>query len=445
MKRPDIICGGFPCQDLSVAGKRAGLKGERSGLFYEMTRIVHELQPALLVWENVPGLLSSHGGRDFLAVLSELDRVGYCGAWTGLDAQFFGLAQRRRRVFGVFARNDLGAERCAEILSLRSRCFGDTQTGREAEPGTAACLRSRSHRPGVNPPGRGGEGDQNLVFQANGSASERRGAPSLSASDDNGSNQLVTFTELGEGHVTYQETQTAASLRTTTGGGGTRQNLVAEAYQCHGNNVGPMGTIRQGNGGTTGGVPFTVQATFSEGQGPHARKADTSKCLDSHGGNPDSQQGGTVVGFHVTQDPISGDVAPAMGTGNRQGCGTIGAQAGMMVRRLTPVECCRLQGFPDTWLDLIPPLSDSAKYRLLGNAVAVPCAAWLAARIRAVLPDLRTYLSLFAGIGGFDLGFDRAGFQCVGQAEKDADCLRVLSHHWPDVPRWTDVATLKAS
>src|SRR5690606_10553137 len=108
----DVICGGFPCQDLSIAGRRAGLAGARSGLFYEMTRITDELQPAFLCWENVVGLLSSRGGRDFLAVLMELERIGYSGCWTTLDAQFFGVAQRRRRVFGVFARRDIGAARC---------------------------------------------------------------------------------------------------------------------------------------------------------------------------------------------------------------------------------------------------------------------------------------------------------------------------------------------
>lgn len=117
----DVICGGFPCQDLSVAGKRLGLQGARSGLFFEMTRITNELKPAFLVWENVPGLLSSNSGRDFGAVLMELERIGYRGCWTTLDAQWFGVAQRRCRVFGVFARGDIGAASCAEILSFPAR------------------------------------------------------------------------------------------------------------------------------------------------------------------------------------------------------------------------------------------------------------------------------------------------------------------------------------
>ncbi len=141
----DIITWGFPCQDLSVAGKRAGLAGARSGLFFEGARIVYECQPLITCWENVPGLrsscscarcrrsckdcdsiagaddaecavcggadfrgrvLSSHRGADFFAVVSTLGYLGYFGCWTLLDARYFGVPQRRQRLFGVFARRD---------------------------------------------------------------------------------------------------------------------------------------------------------------------------------------------------------------------------------------------------------------------------------------------------------------------------------------------------
>ena len=87
-----IISGGFPCQDLSVAGKREGLSGSRSGLFFEMVRVVDEAEPEYLVWENVPGLLSSGGGRDFRTVIAALTEIGYFGVWRVLDSQFFGVA-----------------------------------------------------------------------------------------------------------------------------------------------------------------------------------------------------------------------------------------------------------------------------------------------------------------------------------------------------------------
>ena len=98
----DVISFGTPCQDLSVAGKRKGLKGERSGLFFEGIRIVDELQPAFAVWENVPGAFSSNSGRDFASVLAAFRECGARDiAWRVLDAQYFGVAQRRRRVFVV--------------------------------------------------------------------------------------------------------------------------------------------------------------------------------------------------------------------------------------------------------------------------------------------------------------------------------------------------------
>ena len=97
----DLVCGGFPCQDLSVAGRRAGLAGERSGLFHEFMRIVDEVSPRWVLLENVPGLLSSNGGQDMLTVVRTLGELGYWWSYRILDAQYFGLAQRRKRVFIV--------------------------------------------------------------------------------------------------------------------------------------------------------------------------------------------------------------------------------------------------------------------------------------------------------------------------------------------------------
>ena len=140
--RVDLVVGGFPCQDLSVAGKREGLKGERSGLFYELLRVVTLCKPDLVLWENVPGLLSSDDGRDFGRVLRGLADIGYFGAWRVLDAQFFGVAQRRRRVFGVFARGRGRARRSAEVLALTEGGRRDTEKSRQAGQGVAFTLTS---------------------------------------------------------------------------------------------------------------------------------------------------------------------------------------------------------------------------------------------------------------------------------------------------------------
>ena len=110
-----IIAGGFPCQDLSVAGKRAGLAGARSGLFWEAARIVEEAQSEYFILENVPGLLSSNKGRDFGVVLGTMADLGYSVGWRVLDAQYFGVPQRRRRVF-IVGRRSLDSGSPAEIL-----------------------------------------------------------------------------------------------------------------------------------------------------------------------------------------------------------------------------------------------------------------------------------------------------------------------------------------
>lgn len=287
----DVICGGFPCQDLSVAGNRAGLAGKRSGLFYQMTRIVNELRPLLLTWENVPGLLSSNRGGDFAAVLMELERIGYVGGWTTLDAQWFGVAQRRQRIFGVFARADLGAERCAEILSLRSRMPGHSETRPAARTDVAA-------RTGISFKKRGGFG-----------WSETAG---------------ITATLESEGG-THQ-------------GGPERVPLTLVASALSASHGGADDNDAQAN--------HLVAVSVSENQRGELRTSDIAAQLTVGGGKP--------------------------------GQGYSAAMTSFGVRRLTPTECERLQGFPDDWT---ADQSDSARYRQLGNAVAVPVARWLGRQI----------------------------------------------------------------
>ena len=126
-----IITGGFPCQDLSVAGKRAGLAGGRSGLFWEIVRLLDELAPAYFVLENVPGLLSSNGGRDMATVIGALAERGFGVSWRVLDAQHFGVPQRRRRVFIVGCNRDRG-ESSSEILALGEGLRGNPKAIRGA-------------------------------------------------------------------------------------------------------------------------------------------------------------------------------------------------------------------------------------------------------------------------------------------------------------------------
>ena len=135
-----IITGGFPCQDLSVAGKRAGLAGERSGLFWEIARLVEETQTEYFVIENVPGLLTSNKGRDFGVVVGTMADLGYSLGWRVLDAQHFGVPQRRRRVFIVGRRTTDGTS-IAEVLfksdSLPRDITQSRETGQNSSRSTA--------------------------------------------------------------------------------------------------------------------------------------------------------------------------------------------------------------------------------------------------------------------------------------------------------------------
>lgn len=123
----DLVVGGSPCQSFSIAGKREGLQGE-SGLMFEYIRAVREIRPRWFLWENVPGALSSENGEAFRQLLSEMDKLGYGLAWRVLDAQFFGVAQRRRRLFLV---GHLGAESPAEVLFEPDCLPGNPQSSRE--------------------------------------------------------------------------------------------------------------------------------------------------------------------------------------------------------------------------------------------------------------------------------------------------------------------------
>ena len=136
----DLVCGGFPCQDLSVAGKRAGLAGARSGLFYDALRFATHTKAKTILLENVPGLLSSNQGRDFGAVLSALDNAGYSNIeWRVLDSQFFGVPQRRRRIFIVAS---VGTEPFRQILAECESSQRDSGTINQTRQATANRVES---------------------------------------------------------------------------------------------------------------------------------------------------------------------------------------------------------------------------------------------------------------------------------------------------------------
>lgn len=363
--RPDVICGGFPCQDLSVAGRRAGLAGERSGLFHEFMRIAAEFRPGWLVIENVPGLLSSNGGRDMGTVLGSLGQLGYRWAYRVFDAQFFGVAQRRRRVFIVASAGDRShpAEVLFDAESL-SRHPPSREEARQDIAGTIDAGTGVRRGAGQNPGTIVNCIDSHVAHSDDNSAQAGHVIPGIvpqamtskwakgssgPAGDEHHNLVPVAYRTSGNCGVMEQGDRTAA-LNTATD---PNQQIIA--YQCQGSNVGPMGSLRRGNGNETGGVPFVFQ----------------TRCVRNGRGMPSniapaltSSEGGTHA-----------DTKPHVAGGSTA------------VRRLTPRECERLQGFPEDWTRYGADgteISDSARYRMLGNAVAVPVAEWIGKRLMAI-------------------------------------------------------------
>ena len=296
----ELICGGFPCQDLSVAGKRAGFTGERSSLWFEFERIIDEMQPKWVVIENVPGLLSSANGSDFGTILKSLDGFGYGVAWRVLDSQYFGVAQRRRRVFIV---GSLGSPSAGQVLFESKGVSGNFEKGREIGKDVAYSLRK-------NPSHSCDKGDgginQTLVMssgQANAEImSERRTA----------------LTGLHEQPMVFDAAQITNKLH------GSKPSEISQ--------------------------PLNTLGRMSVWEMSHADEAVRE----------------------------SGDISPTL----QKRMGTGGNQVPLVgIRRLTPTECCRLQGFPDDWNDNV---SDSQRYKQMGNAVTVNVIEWIGKRIMMV-------------------------------------------------------------
>ena len=298
----DLVCGGFPCQDVSVAGRRAGLAGERSGLWFEFRRVIEELRPRWVVIENVPGLRSSNGGRDFATILGGLAELGYLGAWWSPDAQYFGLAQRRKRVFIV---GHLGDGRAGNVLpDAASVCW--TPPPRRAEGQEVAGTIG----------GRSGEGGARLDLDSHGA---------------------YVF-DLAQ--VTHPENRSQPS------------SVLAPSMAATGQLV--VGTLTASLANTTG--------TAGKNGGPAANVV----AVQDIQGMKKAQNGS---GFGVA-------VAYTLDATATQGVATTSG-----IRRLTPREWERLQGFPDDWT---AGHADTHRYRMLGNAVAVPVAEWIARRIMEV-------------------------------------------------------------
>jgi DNA (cytosine-5)-methyltransferase 1 len=325
----DIITFGSPCQDLSVAGKREGLQGERSNLFYEAVRIIEEmlratsgLYPTFAIWENVPGALSSNGGQDFRAVLRSLAEIGAVDiAWRVLDAQYFGVPQRRRRIFLVA---DFRGERAGEILFESEGVSGDTSQGRKSREEVAGSVGDCV-----------AEASQPITISAKQQSLNVNCdlANTLGANDFKEPQVVAKCVTTGTGRRYDPETETLIPVLADQGG-----SVMSVSY-------GITPTLRAQEHGHQPLVPHAVDCrNLYETQ-------ELSGTLQS------KQTGGYSLNY---QNPV------------RVGCA---------VRRLTPTECLRLQGFPDWWLDGIDGYSDTKAYKAIGNSLAVPVVEWIFSRL----------------------------------------------------------------
>ena len=388
----DLLVGGTPCQSFSVAGLRGGLADDRGNLALEFLRLADRTRPKWLVWENVPGVLSSNGGRDFGSILGGLVELGYGFAYRVLDAQHFGVPQRRRRVFVVGYLGDW--RRAAAVLFERHGLQGHSPPRRKTGERVAPTIASR-------PSGGGGLGtdfdcDGGLIAGTLGQRTCDHTTGIKSESDflvvrcvtarqtrlDAESETFVTHPLRGDGFdasedgtargtllIAFDTTQiTSKENRCQPRAGepchplaaGAHPPAIAFSSKDHGADAGHLApTLRAGGHSKShanAGVPPAVAFTTSEQSNGFAWERDVWQTLDAQ----------------VPND-----------TSNVQK----GLRIGAAVRRVTPAECEALQGFRRNYT-LIPyrgkPASDGPRYKALGNSMAVPVMRWIGERIAMV-------------------------------------------------------------
>jgi DNA (cytosine-5)-methyltransferase 1 len=402
----DLLVGGTPCQSFSVAGLRKGLEDPRGNLMLTYVGILDKFRPKWCVWENVPGVLSSNGGRDFGSFLGALVELGYGFAYRVLDAQHFGVPQRRRRVFVVGCLGDWVSP--AKVLFESESLLGNFKTGRGKKQDSSATSTSSTeinggadriahaistktrHDPTTNtlipcPP----DGKDTIGTLM---ARDYKGFGNQDMKDGRG---LIVY----ENHPTDSRVREMGSVCTTvtarwgTGGGNVpfalAENTIGRQPMNGGN----------GNGFTEGGPMYTLNAT-----GVHGVAYGFEPGIAKRDGNPNrfvedktptlranmgDNQTATAYAVDVYNQAVDGDVAATL-TSACGGTNTSGPKLmqNMAVRRLTPIECERLQGFPDNHTN-IPwrkkeESPDGPRYKAMGNSMAVPVMHWLGQRITMV-------------------------------------------------------------
>lgn len=400
----DVLTFGSPCQDLSVAGKRAGLDGTKSSMFYEATRIIKEMRnatgsvyPRVVVWENVPGALSSNNGADFGAVIDTLADIGAVDIhWSVLDAQHFGVPQRRRRIFVVAIFDPATSERCPDpLLPVIKSSRGDFAKGRKAQQNAA-----RSTEAGIDAGGQWWDGEktadcltttsneqrmpdknrlqaviqspfiidrasftQGVNAQYDPIIEQREIMPTLISAGPHAVGQpMLTepqppYVFDGTRHDDFRmDTETVPTLKQRMGTGGGQVPMLAEPVVYDGYNqklddTGIHRTLRSSRDGSD----FVAQPTYSF----------------------DTQFGSNAAVFENQSPTLKAtQQSPSV------------TMPGLAVRRLTPLECERLMGWPDDhtrWNADGTEQADTHRYRQCGNGVATPVAKWIAKHLKNIL------------------------------------------------------------
>jgi DNA (cytosine-5)-methyltransferase 1 len=389
--RPDILVGGTPCQSFSVAGLRAGLADPRGNLTLEFARLAERLRTRWLVWENVPGVLSIDEGRTFGAFLGALGEIGYGFAYRVLDAQYAGVPQQRRRVFLVGHLEDW--RRAAAVLFERQSLSRDTPPSREKRESAPTIPSRRTASGGL---GTDFDCDGGLVAES----------AQVAFGGNNTGRPISVATAVNahggpKGRLDFESetfvTGVTHSLRgdgfdASEDGTGRGTPLVPVVYRTNAagqvDNQGPLSAaLTSQTDPCTQFIAFNLRGREG-GSLPEPAPDNQASMRAASGGSSSSR---SYVAQAIGLDEEQNATVDGMGClkARREGGGFEGTvmTPAMQVRRLTPVECHRLQGFPDDYLDIIyngKPAADSPKYKALGNSFAVPVVRWIGQRIQLI-------------------------------------------------------------
>jgi len=363
---PSLVIFGSPCQSFSFAGRRAGMDDPRGNVTLACLRVVGIVKPRWILFENVPGLLSIDRGKTFEAILGTMAKLGYGVAYRILDAQYYGVPQRRRRVFIV---GYLGDWRRAATVLFEPGCLqGDIETGQEKREEIASTLGG----------GTGEKGWRDDLDRMTFIPILEAGARTGRSTDDiragigigepgdpmftlqSGKQHAIAFNLRGREGGSQAEETDLASLRASSGG--SSRSYVAQTLNAGGHSRNPLDE------------PLIVGALPSGG---------TPRGHGTSGVNDQAVNAGHIIAFSSTDHGAdAGGLSPTLRS--------MGHAAIMQssVRRLTPIECERLQGFPNNYTRIWYPhnkyASDGPRYRAIGNSMAVPVIRWIGRRIQLV-------------------------------------------------------------